>query len=69
MLISLKEAAEYLGIKPCTLRGWVQKKRISYYAMGRPKFKKADLDRFIEQHKVVAVQRIKDFKPQLRKAV
>lgn len=66
-LIPLKEAAEYLGIEPGTLRKWVQAKRIPYYSLGRPKFKRAELDRFIERHRVAAVQRIRDFKPGARR--
>lgn len=66
-LMPLKDAAAYLGIKPGTLRQWVQKRRISYVALGRPKFRKADLDRFIERQYKPAVQRIKPFKPGTRK--
>jgi excisionase family DNA binding protein len=64
MLMSVKEAAVYLGVEPDTLRKWVQKKQITHYRIvGRPKFKQADLDRFIEANRVPAILRMKDFKP------
>lgn len=67
-LISLTDAAKVLGIKPGTLRKWIQKKQISYYPMGKPKFKLSDLERFIELHRVQAVRRVKEFKPRRHKA-
>lgn len=64
-LISLIEAAEYLGIEPSTLRKWVQKKQILFYRIGiHPKFKLADLDKFIEARCVPPVKRMKE--PKLR---
>lgn len=70
MFMSVKEAAVYLGIKDSTLRKWVQQRRISFYRIGRhPKFKQQDLDRFLEQHRVSAIPRMKTFKPRsLKKA-
>ena len=52
---SLSEAAEYLGFSEVTLRRWVKAKKIPAYKIGRAyQFKKEDLDRFIEKHKVSA---------------
>lgn len=67
-LISLTDAAKVLAVKPETLRKWVQKKQISYYDLGKPKFKRTDLERFIELHRVQAVRRVKEFKPRRHKA-
>lgn len=63
-LIDLKDAAVHLGVEPDTLRKWCQQKRITHYRIGNhPKFKQADLERFIEIRRVPAVQRMKDFRP------
>lgn len=63
-LLSIADAAEVLGVEPDTLRKWVQKKQITHYRIvGRPKFKQADLERFIDRQVVPAVVRMKDFKP------
>ena len=52
--ISIEEAAEYLGIKPVTLRGWIGNKK-----HGRPankigkqwKFKVSELDEWVKSGK------------------
>lgn len=49
--ISLEDAAEYLGIKPVTLRGWIKKNTmgIPAHKIGRLwKFKKSELDVWIQ---------------------
>lgn len=70
MFMSVKEAAVYIGIKEDTLRKWVQQRRITFYRVGaRPKFKQQDLDRFLDQHRVPALPRMKAFRPRsLKKA-
>ena len=68
-MMPLKDAAVYLGIKPDTLRKWVQTRRITHYRIGgHPKFKRPDLDRFIEAQKVPAVVRLKAFRPRTGRA-
>jgi len=53
--LSLSEAAGYLGFSEVTLRRWIKAKKITAYKIGRAyQFKKQDLDRFIEKHKVSA---------------
>ena len=52
-LLSVKEAALVLGIKPGTLQKWAQAERITHYRIGgRPKFKATDIERFIDSSKV-----------------
>jgi len=56
-LMSIAEASAYLqqrglNLKPSTLRKKIQRKEIPYYAMGRPKLKMADLERYIESKRV-----------------
>ncbi len=56
-LMSVKAAAAYLGIAPNTLRDWIYNLRaLPWYRIGakgrgKPMFKRADLDRFIESRK------------------
>ncbi|MDP2212123.1 MAG: helix-turn-helix domain-containing protein [Candidatus Aquicultor sp.] len=53
--LSLSEAAEYLGFSEVTLRRWIKAKKIPTYKIGRAyRFKKEDLDRFIEKHRISA---------------
>lgn len=64
MLMNLKEAAAYLGITVAALQKWCQRKQVPYYKLvGQLKFRKPDLDRFIDRHFVPAIPRMKDFKP------
>lgn len=52
--ISLEEAAEYIGIKPVTLRGWLKKSEmeIPVHRIGKLwKFKKSELDMWIQSGK------------------
>ena len=47
--ISLENAAEYLGIKPITLKSWIKfKKDIPAHRIGKKwKFKKKELDEWV----------------------
>ena len=46
--ISLEEAAEYLGIKPVTLRAWIKKEQIPAHKIGKLwKFKCSELDEWV----------------------
>ena len=47
--ISIDEAAEYLGIKPGTIRDWIRKgKNIPAHKIGKQwKFKRAELDDWV----------------------
>ena len=52
--ISLDEAAEYLGIKPVTLRGWIRnpKNAVPAYKIGRFwKFKRSEIDVWVQSGK------------------
>ena len=52
--IGLEEAAEYLDIKPVTLRSWIKKKNVNLPAhrIGKLwKFKKSELDEWIKSGK------------------
>ena len=52
--VSLEEAAEYLGIKAVTLRGWIknEKKGIPVHRIGKFwKFKYSELDEWINSGK------------------
>jgi excisionase family DNA binding protein len=53
-LLNTKEAAEYLGISPFTLYGLVSQRRIPHLKVGKlNKFKKTDLDNWLERNKRV----------------
>lgn len=61
VLMSVKDAAEYIGIEPGTLQKWCQKKQIPHYKVtNRPMFKKAEIERFIEMRRVPAIARIRE---------
>ena len=54
-LFSIDQAAAYLGLASGTLRHWVSAKRIAYVKVGKlTKFRKVDLDDWIEQNRVDA---------------
>ena len=52
--ISLDEAAEYLGIKPVTLRSWIRnpKNEVPAHKIGRFwKFKRTEIDAWVQSGK------------------
>jgi excisionase family DNA binding protein len=52
-LLSVKEAAEVLGLSPFTLRTWILHRRIRHVRLGRRVlFRKADLERHIAANMV-----------------
>lgn len=52
-LIGIKEIAEYLGVTVNTMYAWVHCQQIPFYKVGRlVKFKKQDIDRWLEERKV-----------------
>jgi excisionase family DNA binding protein len=54
-LLSAREAAAYLGISRGALYSWVSMKRVAYVKAGdRTMFLQADLDDFIDRHRVAA---------------
>ena len=60
-LLRIEEAAQYLTLKPSTLRTWIWKKKIAYVKMGRGitsviRFRRCDLDAFIQAGRVEARQ-------------
>jgi excisionase family DNA binding protein len=50
-MLSLKDAANYLGVSPNTVRNYIAKHGLKSQRVGPKllKFRKADLDRFIER--------------------
>lgn len=52
--IGLEEAAEYLGVKPVTLRKWLKSMpELPKYQIGKLwKFKKSELDMWVQSRKV-----------------
>jgi excisionase family DNA binding protein len=56
-LLSVEQAAEYLGVRPGTLRNWLSARRIAYVKVGRLTRVSADtLNRFIAEHTVGAIE-------------
>ena len=54
-LLSVEEAAQYLGISPGTLRNWLSMRRIEHVKVGRlTRISCATLDRYIADHTVRA---------------
>lgn len=51
--INIEDAAEYLGVKPVTLRGWIKKKNgIPAHKIGKKwKFKCSELDEWVKSGK------------------
>ena len=45
---SIDEAAEYLGIKPVTIRNWIKKEMVPAHKVGKLwKFKRSELDEWV----------------------
>jgi excisionase family DNA binding protein len=52
--LDLNGAAQYFQMSPETIRRWTKSGQLASYKIGRDyRFKKEDLDSFIERHKVV----------------
>ena len=52
-LLTMDEAAKYLGISKLTLYGWVSARKLGYVKIGRlVKFKQAQLDAWIDRHTI-----------------
>ena len=50
--IGIDEVAEYLGVKPSTVRDWIKKTDIPANKIGKQwKFKKAELDEWVKSGK------------------
>ena len=50
--ISIDEAADYLGVKPATIRTWIKTKDFPAHRVGRLwKFKRSEIDRWVESGK------------------
>jgi excisionase family DNA binding protein len=53
-LLSVEEAAEYLGISTGTMRNWVSSKRIEYVKVGRlTRVRRTALDQYIAANTVL----------------
>ncbi len=49
-LINYKQAAEYLGTTPGTLRIWIHQGRVPHYKLGKAvRFKQDDLDAWLNK--------------------
>jgi excisionase family DNA binding protein len=52
-LLTIDEAAKYLGISKLTLYGWVSARKVGFIKVGRlVKFKQEQLDKWIDEHTV-----------------
>ncbi|NCU27488.1 DNA-binding protein [Candidatus Nomurabacteria bacterium] len=50
--IGIEEAAEYLGVKPATIRSWIKNTSLPAHRVGKLwKFKRAEIDRWVESGK------------------
>ena len=50
--VGVEEAAEYLGVKPATVRDWIKKTTIPANKIGKQwKFKKSELDEWVKSGK------------------
>jgi excisionase family DNA binding protein len=59
-LMSVEQAAEYLGVRPGTLRNWLSARRIAYVKVGRlTRISSETLNRFIAEHTVTSVEDLK----------
>lgn len=61
-LLTIKEAATYLGVSIPTLRSWCSQRKIPFIKMlnRRVAFDFADLCKFVEESKVVPRPRLRD---------
>jgi excisionase family DNA binding protein len=56
-LLSVADAANYLGLKAGTLRNWLSAKRLPFVKVGRlTRLRRAALDDYIEQHTIRAAE-------------
>jgi excisionase family DNA binding protein len=56
-LLSVEEAAEYIGVRPGTLRNWLSARRIAYVKVGRlTRVSFETLNRFIAEHTVMSAE-------------
>ncbi len=61
--LSIKEASQYLGVKPSSLYSMVEAREIPYHRIGRLiKFTKSELDAFMEENRVDRVDIEKEAK-------
>lgn len=51
--ISIEEAAEYLGVKPSTIRTWIKTKEMPAHKIGGKlwKFKRSEIDAWVDSEK------------------
>lgn len=58
-LLTMTEAASYLGLSKLTLYEWVSQRKIEYGKVGRlVKFDQRQLERWIEKHTVKAINTV-----------
>ena len=57
-LMTVQEAADYLGVSPGTLRNWLSARRLPFVKVGRlTRLSRLVLDEFIEENTVEAFRR------------
>jgi excisionase family DNA binding protein len=55
--LSIQEAADYLGVRPETVRTWIMRRAIPYYKIGkRVLILRSDLDRILDAARIEAEQ-------------
>ena len=58
-LYSVAQAADYLGIRPGTLRNWLSARKISYVKVGRlTRIPLTSLERFVADNTVEAIEEL-----------
>jgi excisionase family DNA binding protein len=63
-LMTIQEAAQFLAVSVSTLYGWVWQRRISFVKVGRAlRFKRHDLENFIQTNRVEARPEMKTGQP------
>ena len=56
-LLSVEDAAEYIGVRPGTLRNWLSARRLAYVKVGRlTRVSSETLDRFIAENTVRSIE-------------
>ncbi len=55
--INIDEAAEYLGVKPSTIRSWIKTKNMPAHRVGGKllKFKRSEIDKWVQSEKNTSV--------------
>jgi excisionase family DNA binding protein len=57
-LLTVKEAAERLSLRPCTVRKWLFERRVAYVRVGRRavRLREADIEKIIRENYTPALK-------------